>query len=251
MKISTHFLPFVALAAIATSASAQTPTTPPEIKWDAAEVAVIYAADQDKFFEVIKDSQGNPANAWAPVTWGQTCVISDDECGDGAAMRIDNLDFLPLQFKATVDLSDYRFFHIDFWAQKDDQLCIKFQNWWPGESFVTEVFDIKGGEWKSIDIDLDREDFTWTKKNEIPQHCVNVLQIGGEKLANDYPHAASIYMTNVIAHNDASVLDGSAGIDNVVVDEADDTAVYNLFGQRVDASYKGIVVKKGHKFVQK
>lgn len=251
MKTSTRILSLASMAIVVVTAGAQTPDTPPTIKWDPSEVAVIYASDQEKFFEVFRDSQGNPANAWTLPVWGQQCVISDDECGDGAAVRIDNLDFLPLQFQATVDISDYRFFHLDLWAQNDDQICIKFQNWWPGESFVTEIFDLKGGEWKSIDIDLDRADFTWEKKNEIPQHCVNILQLGGEALPNDYPHSPAIYLTNIMAHNDASVL-GGAGVGNVVVENAPaDDAVYNLFCQRVDKSYKGIVVSKGRKFIQK
>lgn len=252
MKTSTRILTVASLAFIVAAASAQTtPDTPPTIKWDPAEVAVIYAADQETFFDVFKDSKGNPANAWTQPTWGQSCVISDDECGDGAAVRIDNLDFLPLQFQATVDLSEYRFFHMDIWAQNDDQICIKFQNFWPGETFVTEVYNIKGGEWTRLDIDLDREDFTWSKKNEVPQHCINVLQIAGEKIPNDYPHSPAIYMTNIMAHNDASVLGGS-GIDSITTDkDAADGALYNIFGQRVGKDYKGLVITKGRKFIQK
>lgn len=251
MKLSTQFLTLACLAAVTVPTLAQTtPDTPPAIKWDAADVAVIYAADQDKFPEVFKDSKGNAANDWTAASWGQKCVFSDDECGDGAALRVDNLDFLPLQFQATVDLSEYRFFHIDIWAQNDDQMCIKFQNWWPGESFVTEVYDLKGGEWKSIDIDMDRADFTWSKKNEIPQHCINILQLAGEKIANDYPHSPSIYLTNMMAHNDASVIGGS-GIGSIAADASADNALYNIFGQRVDKSYKGIVISNGRKFIQR
>lgn len=249
MKIFTRLFTLASIAAVATTTVAQTPTTPPAMEFDPADVAVIYAADQDKYPEVYKDSKGNAANEWTAATWGQTCVFSDDECGDGAAIRIDNLDFLPLQFAATVDISDYRYFHIDMWAQNDDQMCIKFQNWWPGESFVTEVYDLKGGEWKSIDIDLDQPDFTWSKKNELPQHCINLLQFGGEKLANDFPHSPSIYITNLIAHNGTP---DNSGIGNVAVDaSAANAAVYNLYGQRVDSSYKGIVISNGRKFVQK
>ena len=243
MKLSTQFLTLATMVAVTVPTFAQTvPDTPPAIKWD--------AADQDKFPEVFKDSKGNAANDWTAPSWGQKCVFSDDECGDGAALRVDNLDFLPLQFQATVDLSEYRFFHIDIWAQNDDQMCIKFQNYWPGESFVTEVYDLKGGEWKSIDIDMDRADFTWSKKNEIPQHCINILQFAGEKIANDYPHSPSIYLTNMMAHNDASVIGGS-GIGSIAADASADNTLYNIFGQRVDKSYKGIVISNGRKFIQR
>jgi hypothetical protein len=145
MNSFTKFFSVVALATIATVSNAQTPTTPPTLKWDAGEIGVIYAADQDTYFDVLKDSKGNPASAWAPVSWGQTCVISDDECGDGAAIRIDNLDFLPMQFAATLDISEYRFFHIEYWVSADMQLDMTFQNWWPGEKFVSSIYDLKAG----------------------------------------------------------------------------------------------------------
>lgn len=44
----------------------------------------------------------------------------------------------------------------------------------------------------------------------------------------------------------------SSGVDSVVVDAIDaDAPAYNVYGQRVDDSYKGIVIKGGKKFVQK
>ena len=43
---------------------------------------------------------------------------------------------------------------------------------------------------------------------------------------------------------------GPDGIKNVVAAESD-VPVYNLRGQRVDTSYKGIVVKNGRKFLQR
>ena len=44
----------------------------------------------------------------------------------------------------------------------------------------------------------------------------------------------------------------SSGIEDIIVDEADENApVYNVLGQQVDASYKGIVIKNGKKYIQK
>lgn len=83
-----------AIAFMATAVQAQEVTTPPTFDIDPGEVGVIFAADQDTYFEVIKDSKGNSASNWAPVKWGQKCTVSEDEAGDGAAIRIDNLDFL-------------------------------------------------------------------------------------------------------------------------------------------------------------
>ena len=41
------------------------------------------------------------------------------------------------------------------------------------------------------------------------------------------------------------------GIAPVVVKEAGNSAIYNLAGQKVNASYKGIVIKDGKKYIQK
>ncbi len=251
MNSFTKFFSVVALATIATVSNAQTPTTPPTLKWGPEEIGVIYAADQDTYWDVMKDSDGNPANSWSPVTWGQKCVISDDECGDGAAIRIDNLDFLPMQFKKTMDFSDYRFFHIEFWVSADMQLDMAFQNWWPGEKFVSSIYDLKAGQWNVIDIDLDQESFTWSKKKEIPQHCVNVFKLGGEKVDEEaHPYAPVIWMTNIICHNDASVL--PAGIDEMKANRQNGRNIrYNLAGQRVGNDYKGLVLMNGKKMVMK
>ena len=43
----------------------------------------------------------------------------------------------------------------------------------------------------------------------------------------------------------------STGIANVSTMTIPDGAIYNLSGQRVDDSYKGIVIKNGKKYYQK
>lgn len=45
--------------------------------------------------------------------------------------------------------------------------------------------------------------------------------------------------------------DPSTGISNAtILTPAKSTKIYNLAGQQVDASYKGVVIKNGKKFVQ-
>ena len=76
---------------------------------------------------------------------------------------------------------------------------------------------------------------------------VNVFQVAGEKLPNAYPHASTMFMTNIIAHNG-----DNAGVENVVVsDRALSGRTYNIFGIEVDENYKGIVVRDGRKFYQR
>ncbi len=47
--------------------------------------------------------------------------------------------------------------------------------------------------------------------------------------------------------------EAAAGINDIVINPADnaDAPVYNVYGQRVDDSYKGLVIKNGKKYVQK
>ena len=41
------------------------------------------------------------------------------------------------------------------------------------------------------------------------------------------------------------------GIQNVMAVEAEDGDLYNLAGQKVNAAYKGVVIKNGKKMIQK
>ena len=48
-----------------------------------------------------------------------------------------------------------------------------------------------------------------------------------------------------------SVISGASGIQAVKTVKADNGFIYNLAGQRVDANYKGVVIKNGQKMIQK
>lgn len=243
MKKSTLTLS-LALMAFAANVNAQTPDDPAALSYDPAEVGVIFAADQEKYPEVMQTSKA-PASDWAPVSWGQKTVLSYDECNDGAAaLRLDNLDFLPMQFQGTLQLGAYKYLHIDVWAAKDDLVCFKLQNWWPGEYYVTPAIDVKGGEWLSLDIDItDPLLYQWGEPNK---KGVDVFQVCGENVPNEYPHSESIYLTNIIAHNY-----DPAGVANITVDAAADNRTFNLFGMEVDENYQGVVIRNGKKFIQR
>lgn len=263
MKFSTKLFSAAAIAALATSGIyAATPDDPATLNYDPAEIGVIFAADQDTYWEVLRDGNGNPTTDWAPVGWGQTCVISADECNGGAsAIRIDNLDFLPLQFPATISLAQWRYLHVDMWAPEDDQVCFKLQNWWPGEAYVSDIYLLKGGEWTSIDIDMEDPDFfQWSEVKTDPEtqekytnKGVNVFQVAGEKIDNDYPHCATIYMTNIIAHNYTPGENGENEENGVagIGAESLNGRTFNVYGVEVDESYRGIVIRNGKKFIQK
>lgn len=257
MKIITKVVFTATIATVAaTSINAQTPEDPAPVNYDPAEVGVIFAADQDKYFEVLRDANGKPASDWTTPVWGQKTVISADECkGGAAAIRIDGLDFLPLQFPSTLSLAQWRYLHVDMWASADDQVCFKLQNWWPGEQYVSDIYNLKGGEWASIDIDMENPDnFQWSEVKTDPEtqekyvnKGVNVLQIAGEKIPNDFQHAPVIYMTNVIAHNSGA----GAGVANITVENELSGKIFNVFGIEVDENYKGLVIRNGKKYIQR
>ena len=47
------------------------------------------------------------------------------------------------------------------------------------------------------------------------------------------------------------VTSGASGIQAVKTVKAGNGFIYNLAGQRVDANYKGVVIKNGQKMIQK
>ena len=58
------------------------------------------------------------------------------------------------------------------------------------------------------------------------------------------------YIYNITLGSQETI-DQLAGIKGVKQAKADNGLIYNLAGQRVDASYKGLVIKNGQKSIQK
>lgn len=238
-------------------ANAQSPSDPPVFPLDWDEVGVIFAADADKYEDSVLRTNANGGTAadntdkWS-VLWTQNCTISADEVGDTgyAAIQVLNLDYLPIQFDGKITLTEYRYLHFDFWVPTECKFPITLYNWGEAnEEFVSDVYTFEAGKWTSIDIDLSQ--FDWNKKNDEQQRLVNVIKIGGAKFdegatpQDNMP--TPIWFTNVIVHNESSIV---AGIVNTEVSSVKSTASYNLAGQRVSAQQKGISIQKGKKVVK-
>ena len=58
--------------------------------------------------------------------------------------------------------------------------------------------------------------------------------------------ATNLFITKLVI-----VSNGATGVSEVKQVKVGNGFVYNLDGQRVDDSYKGIVIKNGQKFIQK
>lgn len=57
--------------------------------------------------------------------------------------------------------------------------------------------------------------------------------------------------TPEILPTQAVVPGSSTGISNITTSAADNAPAYNLAGQKVNAAYKGIVIKNGKKMIKK
>ena len=109
-----------------------------------------------------------------------------------------------------------------------------------------------------------RLDFcSWTEGAKTTQDWVGTVAAGDNELTVDfldYPGATTDAMIfyqcgkipgkHVISYVKVLDLEASA-IKNVKATKVVNNARYNLAGQKVDASYKGIVIQNGKKFIQK
>ena len=95
--------------------------------------------------------------------------------------------------------------------------------------------------WNNIHADYGQEPNTRT------------FTVQAEAGSKSFKIARSVASTNVFITKIVITRGGTTGIENVEVvsvKPANDI-IYNLRGQRVDANYKGIVIKNGKKFVMK
>lgn len=110
-------------------------------------------------------------------------------------------------------------------------------NSWSG--FVGKVYGEENGKVASFDPNDEYTAIPFKFENTTSNKVSR--QINFTPLTADGQPGTLEYTTNGIG----------TGIDAVTVVKADDKAVYNVFGQRVDENYKGIVIKNGKKFIQR
>ena len=75
---------------------------------------------------------------------------------------------------------------------------------------------------------------------------------GGDLVSADVTSVSTLYVpsgTYIVFKVDYSSTDGIQTVQGDRI--ADDNAMYNLRGQKVDASYKGVVIKSGKKYLIK
>jgi len=112
-----------------------------------------------------------------------------------------------------------------------------------------------GAEWADtktfVNICSDDENADWDNDGSTPN--TNTWEItaaeAGSKTIKMTRNSAS---TNLFITKFVITRGGASGIENVeVVTPVKNNAIYNLSGQKVDASYKGIIIVNGKKFFNK
>lgn len=178
--------------------NAQTPNDPPVHNWGANDVHAIYVADDEQYTQA-------EGTGMTMLDWGGQDTMSDDEAGDYAALRIvaGSGNYSPLQFDKAQNWSNYKYLHMDVWAIADCQFYVVFRNWSAGVRSGSAVLQLKGQQWYSLDFDL--SEFAWSEKNGQQERLVNVLVLGGESegIYQNAAKADKVWITNIIANNNA------------------------------------------------
>lgn len=96
---------------------------------------------------------------------------------------------------------------------------------------------------KNEEVDAPKISHTYDVKTKPSTNAVT-LRIYVGKLASN----KQLGLANVVIEGN---IDGATGIESVKTSVVANGTIYNLAGQKVDTSYKGIVIQNGKKFVQK
>ena len=110
-------------------------------------------------------------------------------------------------------------------------LQINMGNWDGRDQYTTDVEAT--GDFQEVQVDFDGYAYTVDGNGFVLFQC------------GDFAGTTIVKKVQVIQKG------GGSGIKNVKTDKALNNVRYNLAGQKVDASYKGIVIQNGKKFIQK
>lgn len=159
--------------------------------------------------------------------------------------------FEPYDINVYVNTSNVGWTSVNYWTWGGDGSHTPTNSSWPGDK-VTTTKTINGKTWYyktfRINSSTDNVSFVFSTGTGSPQ-TVNITNINKESFFE-------IATTQTDGkYNVNNVTDVYSGIGNITIDETKphttNNAIYNLAGQRVDKTYKGIVIKNGKKVVIK
>ena len=109
----------------------------------------------------------------------------------------------------------------------------------------------EGGEWNQITITYPTlpEKGNWS---DFETQTVDLTPYAGKKIKIGFKYTSTEEAAGTWEIKNISITGLATGINNVETDTEDtNTPVYNLSGQRVNDSYKGIVIKNGKKYINR
>ena len=231
MKTITKFS-FIAmlLCSFSFAKAAVPPTAPPDLTYDAEDVLSFFIEKYGEFTELSTPNWGQKS------TWDYTAT-GDDE----GLILISNLEWLPIQNKASAETKKYEYCHIDIFCNEATDFRLGFHSNYPVNSNEVYFPAIKStsmvaGKWYSIDYPIgdlkydakDEETTSWTVSNGFAN--ANLIRFGNA--ADKYTYSKEIYITNLILFNGeptclGGVVRGGSSIGNDVDDLAFNAYVAN------------------------
>ena len=230
------------------------------------QVVVEYEATDEAGKTISSIAQGHDAKITVPLNADYKKVVRQIylQCADDAPKSV---TFKNAYFQNAVELSEVELTLVEghtilaseFDKYADDtKIKLSFENQtdpyesrkgWGIGGFAnsdnwTPTFNISAADGKNFDVMVTVGDFKKAAKN------------GTDSYADGQYHKAGVTFNiyNQCKLVGAYILlekDPSTGISNAtILTPAKSTKIYNLAGQQVDASYKGVVIKNGKKFVQ-
>lgn len=125
---------------------------------------------------------------------------------------------------------------------KDDVVNIRFAS---AKSSEERTFTITNGDKESIKATVS-EDGEGKTKADVVEETITVASNGNLKLTQ----SKGINVKAITINADLPEAGGGTGIKNVTT-TANSSAIYNLAGQKVSESYKGVVIQNGKKMINK
>lgn len=230
------------------------------------QVVVEYEATDEAGKTISSIAQGHDAKITVPLNADYKKVVRQIylQCADDAPKSV---TFKNAYFQNAVELSEVELTLVEghtilaseFDKYADDtKIKLSFENQtdpyesrkgWGIGGFAnsdnwTPTFNISAADGKNFDVMVTVGDFKKAAKN------------GTDSYVDGQYHKAGVTFNiyNQCKLVGAYILlekDPSTGISNAtILTPAKSTKIYNLAGQQVDASYKGVVIKNGKKFVQ-
>ena len=174
--------------------------------------------------------EGSPTN---PLDWSENKIEAKLSDTAKSLLKVGNYIGIEYACEPYADNENERYYQVQFMG-----------SWWTllegaiGTNGAEKVTD--GGN-SNIIINLNAEE-TIVEFKLTEGDIATLNQQGGVLLAGHGIYVKRIYISQIA---------GTSGVNAITVEKAQNNIRYNLAGQRVDESYKGVVIMNGKKFVVK